>query len=108
MPIRKLENFHILLWLLKDISWLMNYRILGIFIIFPAIGFAILIAYRSRKNFFQFSHNLAIIFWITANSFWMILEFCGYEEYKIFAVIPFLIGLGIIATYYLQALLRRS
>jgi len=86
----------------------MNFRILGIFIIFPAIGFAIFIAYKSRKNFLEFSYNLAVVFWIMANSYWMVLEFFGHEEYKIFAIIPFLIGLAIIGNYYLQGLLKRS
>lgn len=108
MQIRKLENFHIFLWLLKDISWLLHFRILGIFIIFPAVGFAMFIAYKTRKNFLQFSYNLAVVFWILANAFWMVLEFFNYEEFKIYALIPFLIGLAIIVNCYLRDLLKRA
>lgn len=103
MPIktRRIENFHILLWLLKDISWLMTWRSLGIFMIIPTLGFAILIAWKSRESRSELFHNLAIIFWITANSFWMITEFFGMEdELKIFAIIPFTIGLCFIVSYY--------
>lgn len=107
MPIRKLENFHILLWLIKDLSWLMEFKLFGMMMVAPAIGFAGYIAYRSRKDFFQFSHNIAVVFWIIANSCWMFLEFFNFEELKIYAAIPFLIGILIICNYYLQAMFKR-
>jgi presenilin-like A22 family membrane protease len=99
---RKLENFHILLWLLKDMSWLMMWRGLGIFMIIPTIGFAILITYKSRQNKSDLFHNLAIICWIIANSFWMLTEFFDLANYRFYAAIPFSIGLAIILFYYLK------
>lgn len=106
--IRKYENLHILLWLLKDTSWLLGLKALGIFMIFPTLSFAIFITYISRANESDLFHNLAIIFWIIANSFWMITEFMGVEEeYKIYAIIPFTIGLTIIFSYYFKIFVKR-
>jgi hypothetical protein len=57
----------------------------------------------------ELAHNLAVAFWISANSYWMIAEFFGFDEIKVFngyegkhlAMIPFLIGVVILAWYYL-------
>jgi hypothetical protein len=99
---RKLENLHILLWLLKDISWLMFWKPLGIFMIIPTLICAIIISWKSRTTRSELFHNLAITFWIIANSYWMLTEFLKIdEEFRIFAIIPFVIGLMFIAAYYL-------
>jgi len=110
MPsIRKLENFHILLWLLKDLSWMITWRTLGMFMIIPTISLAIFITWKERQKESELFHNLAIIFWIIANSFWMITEFFKLEEQlKFFIAIPFSIGLLFIATYYLRALFKTN
>lgn len=97
--IRKFENFHILLWLLKDLSWLMKWKIFGIFMIVPTVGFAALITWKTKKTTAEFLPNLAVLFWILANSFWMLMEFLALEDLKNFAVIPFSIGLVIISIY---------
>ena len=105
--IRKFENFHILLWLLKDTSWLMGWRAFGIFMILPTVGFAVFIAWKSRKDPMNFLPNLAVICWILANSFWMMTEFFGVEEeLRIFAAIPFSCGLALICCYYFSLLKR--
>ncbi|MBS4064208.1 MAG: hypothetical protein KGZ74_06585, partial [Chitinophagaceae bacterium] len=50
-------------------------------------------------------HNLAILFWITANCTWMIGEFFGWDEgtfgLRRMALIPFGFGLAILAVYYI-------
>ncbi len=102
---RKLENFHILLWLLKDLSWMMTWRGLGMFMIIPTLSFAFLITWKSRREASELLPNLAIICWISANSFWMTTEFFELEaQLKIFAAIPFSIGLLFIGIYYFRAL----
>lgn len=107
--IRKFENFHIFLWLLKDTSWLMELRALGIFMIFPTLGFAFYITWRTYKNTAEFLPNLAVIFWVCANSYWMITEFFGMEsELKIYALIPFSLGLACIVTYYAKLLYPKT
>ena len=106
---RKMENLHIVFWLLKDISWCMVWKPLGILMIFPTLIIAIVIAYRNRQHVSETAHNIAIVFWISANSYWMISEFAGFDiklifgtyTYKHLAVIPFVIGICILAWYYL-------
>lgn len=46
----------------------------------PYLTVAILIAWRTRKLASELAHNLAVAFWISANSFWMISEFLGFDE----------------------------
>ena len=104
-----MENMHIVFWLLKDISWCMIWKPLGIAMICPTLIIAIIITIRTRQYVSEFCHNLAIIVWITANSFWMVSEFFEFDEvpfynnitYKYLSVIPFSIGILILAWYYL-------
>lgn len=106
---RKMENLHILFWLLKDISWCMIWRPLGIAMIFPTFIISVVIAYRTRQYMSEVCHNLAISFWIAANSYWMISEFLHFDTdvlfgdftYKHLALIPFLLGLIMLLYYYL-------
>ncbi|HET9744093.1 MAG TPA: hypothetical protein VFP97_00185 [Chitinophagaceae bacterium] len=106
---RRLENLHIVFWLFKDISWCMLWKLLGIIMIVPTLSVAIYISYRTRRIKSELAHNLAVAFWISANSYWMISEFFGFDEVQIFndyegkhlAMIPFLIGIIILAWYYL-------
>lgn len=106
---RLIENFHILFWLIKDLCWCLVYKPLGIVMIFPTLSVAIYITWQNRSNISELFHNLAVIFWITANSIWMISEFFGFDEKKIFgefvgknfALIPFGLGISCLLYYYL-------
>ena len=106
---RKLENLHIVFWLFKDISWCMIWQTLGIIMVIPTLSVAIYISYRTRHIKSELAHNLAVAFWISANSYWMISEFFGFDEATVFgryegkhiAMIPFIIGVIILAWYYL-------
>jgi len=106
---RRMENMHIVFWLFKDISWCMIWKVLGIAMIFPTLIVAIIIAWRTRSMKSELAHNLAIILWITANSYWMVSEFLGFDSIHLFnsysgkhlALVPFLIGIAILARYYL-------
>lgn len=106
---RQMENTHILFWLIKDISWCMDWKTLGIAMIVPTLGIALVIAWRTRALKSELAHNLAIVFWISANSYWMLSEFFGFDTVRIgtltdgkhLAIIPFGIGLAILAYYYL-------
>ncbi len=106
---RKMENLHIVFWLLKDISWCMIWRPFGIAMIFPTLIIAIVIAFRTRQFMSEVCHNVAIVVWIAANSYWMISEFMHFDTnilfgqytYKHLAIIPFIIGILILAYYYL-------
>ncbi|MFT3825059.1 MAG: hypothetical protein QM731_14140 [Chitinophagaceae bacterium] len=98
---RKVENLHIVFWLLKDICWCMLWRPLGVAMLVPTLTVAILITWQTRKLTAELYHNLAVTFWICANGYWMIVEFLGKDEHlRIFTVIPFSIGLFFIVMYY--------
>lgn len=106
---RKMENLHIVFWLLKDLSWCMIWKPLGIAMIFPTLIIAIIITIRTRQYVSELCHNVAIVVWITANSFWMVSEFFEFDEvpvygditYKYLSIIPFAIGILILAWYYI-------
>ncbi|HEV8269797.1 MAG TPA: hypothetical protein VGQ04_00755 [Chitinophagaceae bacterium] len=106
---RRLENMHIAFWLMKDISWCMIWKTLGIIMIVPTLSIAIYIAYRTRTIKSELAHNLAIVFWISANAYWMISEFFAFDAVivwrdftgKHMALIPFTIGAVILLYYYL-------
>lgn len=117
---RKMENLHIVFWLLKDVSWCLLWRPLGIAMIFPTLFFSILITIRTRQIISEACHNLAVTLWIIANAYWMVCEFFGADEtiifsriglggfdfftnvtYKHLAVIPFTAGILVLAYYYL-------
>lgn len=101
---RRMENLHILFWLLKDISWALLWRPIGIAMLAPTLAVAIVITYQTRQLKAELYHNLAIVFWICANGFWMIVEFFGHDELRTWTAIPFSIGLFFILTYYLYIL----
>ena len=96
---RRMENMHIVFWLIKDISWCMIWKELGIAMFIPTLSIAIIIAWRTRHIRAELAHNLAIAFWICANGYWMISEFFGFDE-AVVALIPFLIGAAILLLYY--------
>jgi len=105
---RRIENMHIAFWLMKDISWCMIWRELGITMIVPTLSVAIWIAWRTRNIKSELAHNLAIVFWISANAYWMISEFFAFDGMIIWknftgkhlALIPFSIGALILLWYY--------
>ena len=102
---RKTENLHILFWLVKDLSWAMLWKPLGLIMLIPTLAVAIVITFQTRHIKSELFHNLAIDFWITANGYWMIVEFLGKDEtMRWLTVIPFSIGLFFILTYYLYIL----
>jgi hypothetical protein len=105
---RMMENMHIVFWLLKDISWCMTWRMLGIAMVIPTLTIAIVIAWRTRQIKSELAHNLAVAFWISANSLWMIAEFFSFDEMVIWkeftgkhlALVPFITGAMILLYYY--------
>ncbi|NOT51548.1 MAG: hypothetical protein HOP10_09750 [Chitinophagaceae bacterium] len=103
-----MENLHIVFWLLKDISWCMIWKELGIAMVVPTLSVAIWIAWKNRGIVSELMHNLAIVFWITANGYWMTSEFFEFDEGivwgnitgKHMAMIPFITGAAILLYYY--------
>lgn len=97
------ENLHIVFWLLKDISWAMLWKPLGLFMIIPTLLLAVKITIQTRYIKSELFHNLAIVFWICANCTWMILEFFWPEKdgLRYYTAIPFGLGITCILYYYL-------
>ena len=116
LPIRfrKMENLHIVFWLFKDISWCIIWKPLGIAMVLPTLIIAIIIAARAKQQISEICHNWAVIFWISANSYWMVSEFLHFDTisiygdftYKHIALIPFVLGILTLAYYYLWWRLR--
>lgn len=104
-----MENLHIVFWLFKDIGWCLIWQPLGISMIFPTLIVSIVIAWRTRHLMSELCHNLAISLWITANSYWMISEFFHFDDHKLIntltfkhlTLIPFSLGVILLAYYYL-------
>lgn len=105
---RRMENMHIAFWLMKDISWCMIWKTLGIIMVIPTLSIAIWISVKNRRNKAELAHNLAIVFWISANAYWMISEFFHFDETVFWNIIegrhltliPFLTGSAILFYYY--------
>ncbi|MCY7421880.1 MAG: hypothetical protein LH478_09085, partial [Chitinophagaceae bacterium] len=87
---RRIENLHILFWLLKDLSWAMLWKPLGLIMIVPTVAAALLITWQTRAIKSEFLHNLAVIFWILANAYWMLVDFFSTNlSLRYYTIIPF-------------------
>lgn len=105
--IRFYENLHIIFWLIKDLSWIMIWKPLGIAMIIPTVGFAIWFCIKFFKTT-EFYVYLATLFWIFANALWMILEFYQKENYKYASAILFFIGTISVFYYIVIELYQRK
>ncbi len=107
---RRIENMHIVFWLIKDISWAMLWKPIGLLMFIPTISVAMLITWQTRKLKSEWYHNMAILFWISANGYWMIVEFFwpAIETLRYYAAIPFSIGILFIGVYYFIILPREK
>lgn len=103
--IRPIENFHIVLWLLKDLCWVMDFKWMGTFMILPTIIVAIWITYKTRKYLSEFVHNIAVVCWICANSVWMLGEFFFKDGTRPLAAVFFILGLVTLFVYYIKRFL---
>ncbi len=97
---RHFENFHIVLWLVKDMCWCTLSKTLGVIMISPTIFLAIYITWLHRKVKTELLHNLAVVFWISANSIWMIGEFYYNDSFRKYALIFFIAGMLTVGYYY--------
>lgn len=74
--------------------------------IIPTISVAIIISYKTwREKDDEFWINLAICFWIGANSYWMICEFSHHEQIKNYAGFPFVAGMICVVYFYYKRLI---
>ena len=99
--IRGTENLHILLWIMKDTCWVQDYRLLGVSMILPTISVAIYLTVKSRLQREELIHNIAVCFWLCANSVWMVGEFFYEDHTRPYAMVFFALGLLTLALHYL-------
>jgi hypothetical protein len=112
--IRKIENLHILFWLGKDLCWCMVWKPLGMIMIVPTLSLCLFTTWKMRNDLTELYHNIAVLLWIIANSYWMSSEFFGFDEKllvstisgKDLAIIPF--GLGILILVYFYLIVKRK
>ena len=112
---RRIENLHILFWLIKDAFWAINLKVPDMIMIIPTLGVALLICWQTRYIVSEFLHNVAVILWITANTTWMVGEFYGWDEnlyhgygLRQFALVPFILGLLVLFYYYVFLARKKS
>ena len=104
--VRIYENFHIILWLLKDTCWLLHLKALGTIMVFPTLGMALFIAWKTRNDLSHFTPNLAVTFWISANITWMLGEFYEYE-FRLPTFVLFGLGMLCICFYFYQLIKKK-
>ncbi len=97
---RWIENIHILLWLIKDTCWSLEFKLGGMLMILPTVSVAFFLLIKNRKNRSELFHNIAVCCWILANSTWMTGEFYKLELRPI-AAGTFILGAGILIFYYI-------
>ncbi len=80
----------------------MLWKPLGLIMIFPTMIAALLITWQTRNIKSELLHNLAVVLWITANAYWMLVEFFSTNDsLRFYTIIPFSLGLLIIGYYYI-------
>lgn len=108
VKLRKQENFHILLWLVKDLCWVTVSRMAGMIMIVPTLLLALYITWKNRNDRAELMHNIAICLWICANSTWMIGEFYFDDTTRPLAIVFFSGGLLSMLYYYAIELLNKQ
>jgi hypothetical protein len=101
--IKRHENLHIVFWLIKDSCWMLEIKWLGALMVIPALIMAIRITYLTRGSL-DYYLNFAIFFWITANSYWMLVEFFFNNAHKNFAGLFFGLGFLFVGIFYFKSL----
>jgi hypothetical protein len=97
--IRHYENLHIVFWLFKDSCWMLQLKIAGLIMVVPTVYLAIHIMYKTKGSA-DFFINAAILCWITANSYWMVVEFFFHDRHRYLSAIPFALGFLFVILYY--------
>ncbi len=105
--LRASENFHIVLWLVKDLCWVMDLKVMGMIMIVPTVLMAMWIAWRSRGDMGELLHSLAVVFWIMANGTWMTGEFFFEDGTRPIAIGFFIAGLLSVLPFYTLLLSRK-
>jgi hypothetical protein len=94
---------------MKDTCWMLQWRILGVAMIIPTVLVALIITVKSwREKDDEFWINLAVLFWISGNSYWMLCEFFFHEDIKNYAGLAFVAGMISVAYFYIKRLSNKN
>lgn len=104
--IRKKENLHIVLWLIKDFGWIMDFKILALLMAVPTLALAAQLCWITRVDRSELHHNGAVLCWISANVIWMTGEFFYNDGIRHLAAPFFVLGLIILAKFYFWEYVR--
>jgi hypothetical protein len=105
--LRTSENFHIVLWLFKDLCWVLDFKVAGVLMVVPTVAMAFYITWQCRHDLGEFLHSLSVVFWILANSAWMIGEFFLADGTRPIATVFFAAGILTVSWFYLVLLPQR-
>ncbi len=105
--VRKKENLHIVLWLLKDFGWIMDFRILALLMAIPTLFLAVQLCWITRSDESELHHNGAVLSWIMANVVWMCGEFFFNDSIRHLAAPFFVVGLLLLGKFYLSVFLSK-
>lgn len=105
---RKIENLHVALWLMKDVSWCSDWKVLGLLMVLPTLLVAIKICWDTRTHSADLIHNIAVALWICANTTWMIGEFFYNDGTRGIAKLFFYAGMALLTFYYAWSWTRRE
>jgi hypothetical protein len=106
--IRQLENLHVALWLLKDVSWCSDWHWLSLAAAIPTMALAARLCWLSRHSVTELAHNGAVCLWICANITWMIGEFYYQDMTRPLAKVFFFSGVAVLGAYYAWRLTQRG
>lgn len=101
--IRKYENLHIVFWLIKDSCWMLDLKWPGTIMMVPTLFLAAYLVIKTLGSP-EVYVSAAVLFWILANSYWMMMEFFNDNAYKNFAAIPFGLGFVMVGLFYWKTL----
>lgn len=102
MDIKKiLQVFHIPIWILKDLCWMLGWGWMSLILSVPAIFISILIInYTAGVKKLE---NYIILCWLTANTFWLMDEKLNANTHYL-SIIFFIIGIFISIRYLNESL----
>lgn len=71
--VRGAENFHIYLWIMKDLAWTQKWYIISWIFGISAISWCLVLVYHAfmDKNYNEMYMLVALILWLSANFVWM-------------------------------------
>jgi hypothetical protein len=102
VSLKKLENLHVGLWLIKDCSWCEEWIKIGMMVALPTLVLAIKIAWENRHDREDLVHSLAVCCWLCANVIWMVGEFFFDDHTRGPAKVFFIAGLILLGGFYLN------